>query len=63
MKTIENIKIVGRSQMIFDLIERNDANDITSTEIVFAPFDRVGANYSAQATSYIENRTGAAHQP
>lgn len=59
MKTIENIKIVGRSQMIFDLVERNDAKDIISTELVFAPFNRVGANYSAQATSYIENRASS----
>lgn len=59
MKTIENIKIVGRYRMIFDLVERNDANDITSTEIVFAPFDRVGANYSDQATSYIKNRASS----
>ena len=59
MKTIENIKIVGRYRMIFDLVERNDANDITSTELVFAPFDRTGANYSEQATSYIKNRTSS----
>ena len=59
MKTIENIKIVGRYRMIFDLVERNDANDITSTELVFAPFDRTGANYFEQATSYIKNRTSS----
>jgi hypothetical protein len=53
MKTIENIKIVGRNQMIFDLIERNTEGGILSNEMVFGPFDRCGLDMYEQAQTYL----------
>lgn len=51
MKTIQNIKIIGRSRMSFEVVEEGLAKYIIQT--MFAPFDRSNNQLEKQARDYL----------
>lgn len=53
MKTIQNIKIIGRSRMSFEVVEEGIAESLIQT--VFAPFDRSNNDLEKQALNYLSS--------